>query len=46
MFLFESSKDKETKKKVEEKYYECVGPKGKYESIKPLLVSYCESSDK
>ena len=46
MFLFESSKDKEMKKKVEEKYYECVGPKGRYEATKGLLISFCENSDK
>lgn len=46
MSWFESSKDKDLKKKVEDKYYECVGPKGRYEVMKGPLVKYCEDSDK
>jgi hypothetical protein len=46
MFLFESSKDKEIKKKVEEKYYECMARDGKSDSARALLISYCENSDK
>jgi flagellar basal body rod protein FlgG len=45
-FLFESSKDKELKKTVEDRYYEAVSHENKYEANKNILVGYCNSSNK